>query len=432
MRLKLSPRAAGRQGKERDSMLTSGDKLLVLRELISCAVAIACTEYDARTFQPLSGDAEADELRYFFFSMDDERERFWTPDGPKLDSLRTENGYRPIVCTNSLGMVWIAEIEELDGKPWRIHVLGPVFVSDYSVQSIEERLAKHTLSDEVRRKTTEFLHSIPVVSTTRFYEYGLMLHWCLTGERISISELIYLDSPGASASGRQRSVPNPHGTYLAEQRMLQSVREGNLQYRKELDHLASSGYTASFISRNDLRYMKNYVIIYTALCCRAAVQGGLDAETAYTLSDQYLESIEQADRLSSLHELSNAMVKDYIERVHRAKTASDRLSPQIRIACEWIALEPEGCSIHSLAEKLGYTDYYFSKRFKRETGVSVREYILTRKLEEARRLLGSTGISVAELCDRLGIESQSYFSTCFRKAFGVTPKEYRKTREEKT
>ena len=84
--------------------------------------------------------------------------------------------------------------------------------------------------------------------------------------------------------------------------MLQSVREGNLQYKKEMDLFASSGYTGQFIARSDLRYMKNYVIIYTALCCRAAVQGGLDVETAYTLSDQYLERIEGADSLSSLHD----------------------------------------------------------------------------------------------------------------------------------
>lgn len=410
-------------------MLSSGDKLLVLRELISCAVPIAYTEYDARTYQPLSGDAEAETMLYFFFSMDDGSERFWTPDGANFDSLRTADGYRPVVCTNSLGMVWIAEIEEEEQTPRRIHALGPVFVSDYSIQSIAERLARHTLSNDVRRRMTEFIRSIPVVSTAHFYEYGLMLHWCLTGERITISDLAYLDSSHASAADRQKPAANLHGTYLAEQRMLQSVREGNLQYRKEVDQLASSGYTGNFISRNDLRYMKNYVIIYTALCCRAAVQGGLDVETAYTLSDQYLESIEAADKLSSLHELSNAMVKDYIERVHRAK-ASDRLSPQIRMACEWISLEPEAHSIHSLAEKLGYTDYYFSKRFKRETGQSVNEYILSRKLETAKRLLRTTTLSVAELCDRLGMESQSYFTARFRRATGMTPLEYRKNRKE--
>lgn len=409
-------------------MLSASEKLLVFRELISCAIPISFTEYDARTFQPLSGNTQSDSMLYFFFSMDNGAGNWWTPDGPNFEALRVSGGYRPIVCTNSLGMVWIAEIEELAQTPYRIHIIGPVFVNDYSIQSITESLARHELSADVRQNVTEFIRSIPVISTIRFYEYGLMLHWCLTEEKITISDLTYLDSSSASASNSQELAQNHHGTYLAEQRMLQSVRDGNLQYKKEMDLFASSGYTGQFIARSDLRYMKNYVIIYTALCCRAAVQGGLDVETAYTLSDQYLESIEGADSLSSLHELSNAMVKDYVERVHRAKTA-DHLSPQIRMACEWIILEPQLHSIHSLAGKLKYTDYYFSKLFKRETGKSVNEYILLQKIETAKQFLVSTNMSVAEITDQVGIESQSYFTARFRKATGTTPKEYRNTHQ---
>ena len=170
--------------------------------------------------------------------------------------------------------------------------------------------------------------------------------------------------------------------------------------------------------------MKNYVVVYIALCCRAAVQGGLDVETAYTLSDQYLQSVEDAGNLSALHELSNAMIKDYIERVHRVKLSCE-LSPQIRMACEWISLTPQLQSIHSLAEKLGYTDYYFSKLFKKETGKTVREYILAQKIEAAKRMLTANNLSVAEIADQLGIESQSYFTASFRSATGMTPTEYR-------
>lgn len=409
-------------------MLTTSEKLIVFQQLITCATPILFTEYDARTFKVLPDDDNGDSTLYFLFCLDDGDGNWWTSDGPNFESLRKEDGYRPIVRTNSLGMIWIAEIEELDGTPYRIHTLGPVFASDYSVRSINENLSRHKLSDEVRREVMAFVHSIPVVSAIRFYEYALMLHWCLTGERITLSDLTYLHSDTQPAPDLQELSANRHGTYLAEQRMLQSVRDGNLQYAKAANEFASAGYTDQFLAHSDLRFLKNYAIIYTALCCRAAVEGGLDVETAYTLSDQYLENIENAGNLPSLHELTRAMVKDYIERVHRAKNTETQ-SPQIRMACEWIALSPQLYNIHSLAEKLGYTDYYFSKIFKKETGKSVNEYILLQKIETAKRLLTSTSLSVAEISDRLGIESQSYFTSKFRMATGMTPIAYRNSHQ---
>lgn len=405
-------------------MLTTTEKLIIFQNLVSCVHNIQLTEFDARTFEPLTNDSPAAPILYFLFSLDSGASPWWTPDGPNFDTLRIEGRFCPVVSTNSLDMVWISEIEQSDGKPYRIHVFGPVFVSDISMQSILSLLDERSLSPAVREKVVDFIREIPVVSTIRFYEYGVMLHWCLTDERITISDFMYIDS-GNKSGGTGGDLPhNSHGTYFNEQRMLQSVREGNLQYREQTDHLASVGYTGQIIAKDNLRQVKNYVIIYTALCCRAAVQGGLDIEVAYTLSDQYLDSIEASDNLSALHEISKAMVRDYVERVHRVKI-KDGISPKIRSACEWISLYPQSQSIHSLAEKLGYSDYYFSRLFKKETGFTVQEYILDKKIEHSKQLLISGSLSIAEISEQLGIESASYFTARFHDATGMTPSEYR-------
>lgn len=404
-------------------MISTNDKLSIFQQLVACANPILFTQYDAQTFQVFTDDAQSVSLLNLLFSIDSDPQ----PEMPyevKFEDLYISNGYHPIVCTNSLGMIWISEIEERNQRPYRIHVLGPAFVNDYSSQFIMESLSRHHLSKEIQKDIQKFVTSIPVVSIIRFYEYGTMLHWCLTGEKIDISELMYIDLSKNSDLDIKNQAKQHHGTYLAEQRMLKAVHDGNLQYYKKLDNFASTGYTEQILSQNNLRYIKNYVIIYTALCCRAAVDGGLDVETAYTMSDQYLEKIENSNQLSSLHKLSDAMVRDYIEHVRRAKY-SGSLSPQIRMACEWITLEPQLYNIHNLAEKLGYTDYYFSKLFKKETGKSVNEYILAQKIEVAKELLISTTKSVAEITDILAIESQSYFTARFREATGMTPKAYR-------
>lgn len=403
-------------------MPTTTEKLSIFQKLVSCSHDIFFAKYDARTFKGPTGNADSSSVLYFLLSMDNGADMTGFC-GSIFENLQVFDSHRPIVYTNSLGMVWIAEIEELNHKPYQLHTLGPVFVSDYSTQHLEKELNKHNLSVVMKEAVIDFIHDIPVVSTIRFYEYGLMLHWCLTEEQITISDLMYWDTYNNLHSEHTAPLWNHHGTYLAEQKMLQSVREGNLQYRTVADRFASAGYTGQIIPHNNLRHMKNNVIIYTTLCCRAAVQGGLDIETAYTLSDQYLQSVEDADTLSSLHEVSNAMVKDYIERVHRVK--STNLSPPILMACQQISLAPQAQNIHSLAERLGYTDYYFSKLFKKETGQSVKRYILLQKMEKAKQLLLTGSLSVAEIADQLGIESQSYFTACFHNTTGMTPTEYR-------
>lgn len=410
-------------------MHSSSQKLTTFQNLVSCVHNIQLTTFDAQTFEPLTDATDGAPILYFLLSLDNGASPWWTPEGTNFDRLQTDGHFRPIVCTNSLGMVWISEIEPFQGKPYRIHVFGPVFVSDVSMQSVLTNLQGRNLSAGIRERVVAYINDIPVVSTIRFYEYGLMLHWCLTDEKISISDLMYVEA------GNQRNIAsegpslNSHGTYFVEQKMLQAVREGNLQYEKQLNHLASTGYTGQIIAKDHLRHVKNYVIIHTALCCRTAVEGGLDIEVAYTLSDQYLESIEAADGISSLHEISKAMVRDYVERVHRLHTDSC-ISPKIRTACELIDLDPQRHTIHSLAQRYGCSDYYFSRIFKKETGYTVQAYILKKKMEQAKQLLYTEDCSIAEISEILGIESPSYFSSCFRKATGVTPLQYRNHRQK--
>lgn len=81
-------------------------------------------------------------------------------------------------------------------------------------------------------------------------------------------------------------------------------------------------------------------------------------------------------------------------------------------------------TIHLLAAMIGYTDYYFSTRFKKETGMSVRDYVMQAKINSAEMLLRETDSSMADIAARLGFGSQSHFGSVFRKMTGMTPTEY--------
>ena len=79
---------------------------------------------------------------------------------------------------------------------------------------------------------------------------------------------------------------------------------------------------------------------------------------------------------------------------------------------------------HKLAEKYGYTPYYFSKKFKQEVGMSLRDFAAEKKVERAKILLTRSKMSISDVSEALGFNSQSYFGSVFRKLCGMTPSEY--------
>ncbi len=65
--------------------------------------------------------------------------------------------------------------------------------------------------------------------------------------------------------------------------------------------------------------------------------------------------------------------------------------------------------------------------FKKMTGQSLFEYITLFRIDRGMNLLRNTEMSIANIAQAIGFQSQSYFTECFRKRLGMTPGDYRKT-----
>ncbi len=79
-----------------------------------------------------------------------------------------------------------------------------------------------------------------------------------------------------------------------------------------------------------------------------------------------------------------------------------------------------------LAETSGYSLSRFKFKFRTEIGITPSEYIVLQKMEEAKRQLTETDISITVLAYALGFSSSNYFSSVFKKINSCTPKDYRK------
>jgi len=79
---------------------------------------------------------------------------------------------------------------------------------------------------------------------------------------------------------------------------------------------------------------------------------------------------------------------------------------------------------NALAVVVHITPNYLSKRFRAETGMSLREYINQLRVDEAKRLLISTNSTISEVASAVGYDNISYFSTVFKKLCGMPPIEW--------
>ncbi|MBO4665200.1 MAG: helix-turn-helix domain-containing protein [Bacteroidaceae bacterium] len=80
-----------------------------------------------------------------------------------------------------------------------------------------------------------------------------------------------------------------------------------------------------------------------------------------------------------------------------------------------------------LAQDMNISRSNFYRRFQKYSGTSsASEYIRKIRLNEGRRLLQTTTLSIAEVAYNVGFSSSQYFAKCFKEQFGITPKEARK------
>ncbi|GLX71411.1 response regulator transcription factor [Paenibacillus glycanilyticus] len=82
-----------------------------------------------------------------------------------------------------------------------------------------------------------------------------------------------------------------------------------------------------------------------------------------------------------------------------------------------------------IADYVGLSPDYIVKLFKKETGLSVSDYILTERIKLAKELLARTDTTVSNVALAVGFCNFSYFSTIFKKEVAMTPQEYRRAEQ---
>lgn len=179
------------------------------------------------------------------------------------------------------------------------------------------------------------------------------------------------------------------------------------------------------LSKNPVINLKYHFVITTAIVTRLCRQNGMELEQAFRLSDFYIQKLDDIHTIQGVQSLHDEMVLDYTEKMGRY-LRKDTNSRHINACKEYIYSHiKDRITIEDLADEFGVSASYLSRLFKKETGISVSEYIREQKINIARNLLRFSDYSMIEIANRLSFSSQSHFIQQFKETVGVTPRKYR-------
>lgn len=232
------------------------------------------------------------------------------------------------------------------------------------------------------------------------------------------------DKPINAFFAETQAHPNVYNSLELEQKMLRMVRKGDTAALREWI-AAAPAIRGGTLAADQLRQVKNTFIVSTTLVSRAAIQGGLDVEDAFALSDAF---IQKGELLNSVHLLTNLqyhMVLEFTERVERIRHGAEPSQMFLSVANYVQHHISEPIRTEDLAKALYMSRPYLSARFRQESGQTLTDFILKEKVEEAKRLLRYTDKSLPAIGLYLGFSSPSHFSRVFKKYAGCTPGGYR-------
>ena len=313
-----------------------------------------------------------------------------------------------------------------------IYIVGPVsFASpvylncDYNELMLEEEIEKY----------------VPQVNPDDYLEDILFLNHMITGVESTTEQIIETNCLNHDHTGKVQKHFNDilfenhennvhHNPYDQEMREFGSIENGDLiQLEKSLQEDYDG--TIGTLAKDPLRNLKNLGIVLVTLASRAAIRGGLSPEISFSLSDSYIQQIEECKDLALVAPLAHKAEFQYAEMVHEIKEKQKGIlkkqkNPRINKCKDFIFSHlHDRITLEDLAAEAECNPNYLSQLFKECEGISISGYILQEKINRAKNLLIYSDYSYIEIATYLGFSSQSHLGTQFKKHTGYTLRQYR-------
>lgn len=206
-----------------------------------------------------------------------------------------------------------------------------------------------------------------------------------------------------------------------EQLMLKLVLQGDIQGAKE-----QAAVFFDWMVDNYPDYMDSIRLKVLELVMRAEreafLNGGINYGFLYR--NEYLSEVQES---SSYEEISNWWIRKITDIAkHMAERKKNQLEDIVTKAISYISDNyRKDISLETVSREVNINPYYFSKKFKEETGVNFIDYLTDIRIGKAKELLKEDKLSIKEVCLASGYSDPNYFSRIFKKVENITPSEFR-------
>lgn len=318
-----------------------------------------------------------------------------------------------------------------------IFLIGPYLTHEVTEQDLAAVIEKNSLPSSVMPLLKQYYASLSVMILSESVTLGLMdtLAEAVWGRDEPYDAVFYDGVQSIDVLGSLDPEQFNKTISAAELRLM----EERYTYEKQLMHAVSSGMThqaqmiISKISEamleprtmDSLRNVKNYGIICNTLMRKAAEEGGVHPFHIDQLSSTMARKMENIRNTADGMKLFQTMVHKYclLVRNHSMKQYSQLVQHVIlRIETDLTA----DLSLAAHAAFLNVNSSYLSTLFRRETGITLTEYVNRQRVEHSLFLLNATDMQIQNIAQLCGIPDVNYFTKTFKRIIGKTPKEYRR------
>lgn len=310
---------------------------------------------------------------------------------------------------------------------------GPITLEYPDMTLIDSIIQKYNISLDYRRKMYTALSAIPLIEPFQARHLSkllfLLITNLITGEAERIKELRDKTMQQAKIgefiqSTKEEDTQLPTNHYAMEKSLIQDVLLGNSNGAKAM--LNKMLGQIFFTSGNNIDIIKTRTVELVALLSRAIVEAGSSPENVYNMTESYIHRLSTVKNLTDLSYVLLETLEQFTNIAFYPNPSNN--SSIIKKSINYInKFYNQSLTLDMVAEHVGLNPAYFSTLFKKETGINFSNYLINIKVDKAKLLLKNTNLSLITIATELGFESQSYFSNVFKKATGMSPRQFRQS-----
>lgn len=348
--------------------------------------------------------------------------------------LTTENKFVPVIWESELYENFASQQVKLENNTVGNIIIGPMLYTQLSDESIIGLFNDMKIQSS-KEKFIGYCESIAVLSKWDLTNLLQTIYFMVWENKLLIEEInlqrhtlnhttMNLDQAEIQLAKRRQNLIS-YADLMTEKKVIDCIKSGK---KNELENIFMKGIKTGQMGLLDktshLRSQKNLAIVGIAIGTRAAIDGGLHPEIAYTLSDLFIQHVEELTDSKLVMQFLKKAFLEFTDRVE--KSNKQNFTKTIHLCVNYIFSNLyEELSLETLAEVSKVSPSYLSALFKKEVGISLSAYIQRAKIDESINLMTYTDYSLLVISSLLNYHDQSYFTKVFKKHTGVTPNQYK-------